>query len=451
MIDGARKKGWGSDSNTQEQIQSHIQPKPVFNLIRVGNLDFRDPEYLVDGLIETSSIAQIFGDPGAGKSFLALDVAACVATGKPFHGHEVRQGTVIYIAGEGHNGIRRRLAAWEINNSVSLITAPLFLSTTAAQFHDNASAKTVVDAVDEIALNNGKPVLILLDTFARNFGDGDENSAKDVSAFIQQMDFLKERYRCSIIIVHHTGHSEKNRARGSIALTAAVDIEFKATMDKGIISLSNKKMKDAAPPTDLCFRLQSIDLGTSDDGAAITSAVLVSVNSRPQEKDLTKNQRIAMSSYIAAAKLNGQLNEDETFEGIHINDWRKEFYKMKSGSKKDTAKHAFDDSKKALIERGDISFDERSQIYTLAGPNAARLQKDIEAALGTSSNIQNIGEQFPEREAGGSGKSAGKIPLVPTNIAGGTGRRSIDLPDLPHRASYGLIAKGYKGHGCGAH
>jgi hypothetical protein len=118
MIDGAREKGWGSDLKAQEPIQSHIQPKPIFNLIRVGDIQFREPEYLIDGLIESSSLVQMFGDPGAGKSFLALDVAACVATGKAFHGLEVKQGPVIYVAGEGYNGIRRRLTGWEINQLI---------------------------------------------------------------------------------------------------------------------------------------------------------------------------------------------------------------------------------------------------------------------------------------------------------------------------------------------
>lgn len=336
------------------------------------------------------------------------------------------------------------------NKSVNLNIAPLFLSNTAAQFLDNASAKAVADAVHQKALITGNPVLIVVDTFARNFGDGDENSARDVSNFIRQMDLLKDRFGCSIIIVHHTGHSEKNRARGSTALHAAVDIEFKVTLDKGIITLSNKKMKDAATTTDLCFRLQSVDLGTSDD--AIKSAVLVSANSRPQEKRLTKNQRIAMSSYIAAAKLNGQLNVDGTFEGLHDDDWRRVFYELKSSEKQDTSKHAFNDTKTALIIRGDIYFDAEKQIYILAGPNAARPQREIEEALRpTNPNPVNIYNQITEREAGISGKSAGKIPLVPTNIAGRTGGRSIDLPDLPHRASYGLNAKGYKGNGCGAH
>jgi RecA-family ATPase len=54
----------------------------------------------------------VFGDPGSGKTFIALNVAASVATGIAWNGQNVKQGSGFYIAGEGFSGISRRLAAW---------------------------------------------------------------------------------------------------------------------------------------------------------------------------------------------------------------------------------------------------------------------------------------------------------------------------------------------------
>src|SRR5690625_1661515 len=80
-----------------------------FHLIHAADLKARAPEWIIRGRVEANSLAMIFGDPACGKSFLAVDWACSVATGKDYHGHTVQQAPVIFIAGEGLNGIARRL------------------------------------------------------------------------------------------------------------------------------------------------------------------------------------------------------------------------------------------------------------------------------------------------------------------------------------------------------
>ncbi len=68
--------------------------------------------WLVNGLIPKQSLAMIYGEPGGGKTFTALDIALTVAHGAQWHGHEVAQGQVFYVAGEGVGGFRKRIGAW---------------------------------------------------------------------------------------------------------------------------------------------------------------------------------------------------------------------------------------------------------------------------------------------------------------------------------------------------
>ncbi|MGE4612193.1 MAG: AAA family ATPase [Paracoccaceae bacterium] len=56
--------------------------KRQFTFIRASDLEFKEPEFIVEGLIETDSLALVFGEPACGKSFLALDIGACISTGK---------------------------------------------------------------------------------------------------------------------------------------------------------------------------------------------------------------------------------------------------------------------------------------------------------------------------------------------------------------------------------
>jgi RecA-family ATPase len=115
------------------------RPAPPFQFVPVADLKYRAPEYIIMELFEADTLGLIFGDPGCGKSFLAVDIALSVATGTPFHGRDTKQGSVFFIAGEGHNGLARRFAAWSQARGVSLAGVPLFKSERAAQFLDGAT------------------------------------------------------------------------------------------------------------------------------------------------------------------------------------------------------------------------------------------------------------------------------------------------------------------------
>src|SRR5207247_8975418 len=77
-----------------------------------------EPEWLIEGLYTQDSLAEVFGNPEAYKTFFALAVAFSVATGKPLLGacNVMRTGDVVYIYGEGGRGIGKRLRAWELHN-----------------------------------------------------------------------------------------------------------------------------------------------------------------------------------------------------------------------------------------------------------------------------------------------------------------------------------------------
>jgi hypothetical protein len=250
--------------------------KPRFELRRACDIEMRPPAWLVRGLIERDSLCLLFGDPASGKSFIALDLACSLATGRAdFHGLRVcAPGPVVYLAGEGQHGLRRRLSAWERHHGTTLADAPLYLSRTAAALTDAESMAALFDAVAAIGV---LPVLIVLDTLARNIGPlADENSTRDMGAAIAAADALRERFGCAVLLVHHSGHASKDRARGSTALRAAVDAEYRATRDPGgTIELSCTKSKDAAPLEPLAFRFVSVGLGELDDeGAELASAAL---------------------------------------------------------------------------------------------------------------------------------------------------------------------------------
>lgn len=230
-------------------------------------------DWLVKDYFEANTVAEMFGAPGSYKSFLALGVAVAVASGMPWHSRKViRQGPVVFVCGEGHNGIARRLLAVCQKRDIDPKTLPLVFSNAAIGLSDADNAQRLKDAISALEL---PPVLIVIDTLARNFGKADENNTADMNAFIANIDAL--RGDATVLIVHHTGHSNKERARGASSLYGAIDAEYRVEVDPDLhaVAFVPLKMKDAELPPPLYLKPCVVDLPFKDeDGQPVTSVVM---------------------------------------------------------------------------------------------------------------------------------------------------------------------------------
>ncbi len=239
--------------------------------VDIRKLQSRPPHWLITDYIERNTLNCVFGDPGAGKSFVAIDMALCVANGADWSEQKTEQGGVIYITGEGHNGIKRRIDAWEKYHNIETPEGRFILSTCPVLLGDPKAAEIASIEIKQI-INEAdiQPSLIVVDTLARNMG-GDENNTKDMNDFIINIDtYLRVPHSASVLIVHHTGHADKSRARGSMAFKGALDSEYKVVKTKnGGARMINTKMKEFEPPETVDFSFVTVDL--EDDK---TSAVL---------------------------------------------------------------------------------------------------------------------------------------------------------------------------------
>lgn len=348
-----------------------------FGLVHIGDLlsDIRPTDWLIHGFFESDSMSLLFGDPAAGKSFVAIDLAACIATGKDWHGHKTKQGAVIYIAGEGMNGISKRFAAWSKHNETDLQSAPLFISNRAAQLSDEGLAKHAADVVSSICSERDiTPALIVIDTLARNFGAADENSTRDMNAFISNVDsLLRIPYNACVLIVHHAGHGDKNRGRGSSALKGALDAEYSVVKhnrtspiegDIQTISLHSTKMKDAPPPQPKAFDLVAVQIGTcSGTNQDICSAALSVSDYDPlKQQDITAGIKGASNKtaldcltdlyteHIAKLMKQGYPPADAR---VTIDSWRDRFKGSAEclGKSDDAIRKAFNRAKKSLSDK----------------------------------------------------------------------------------------------------
>lgn len=317
-----------------------------FELTAWGDLEVKPPNYLIAETLEAESFACLFGMSGGGKSFLAIDWACSIAAGLPWHERAVKQGPVVYVNGEGQGDLTRRLEAWAEKREVDPGRVPFFLSKTAAQLSDPASLEAVAAAIERGAERVGDPALIVLDTLARNAGGIDENSAKDMGLIVKACDRLREQFGATILLVHHSGKTPEQGARGSSALRAAVDTEIACSSDRRGIRVSMTKSKSGPlPELPLRFRLvasaQSAVLEADEAQGPLEAGDLPKAQDR-----LSKSAAVALAAYEKAAKA---LPAGDGL--VPLEAWRSAFYEA-SPAEPSTKRRQFSRAREELIARG---------------------------------------------------------------------------------------------------
>jgi len=232
--------------------------------------------WLVNRWVQDQALMMVHGPSGGGKTFVVLDWCLRMASGTPeWHGHEVKPAPVIYLAGEGHHGLKGRIAAWKHHHRVERLS--MWLSKDGCDLNTPAGYLKVVEHVRRLP---SSPKLIVVDTLHR-FLAGDENSAQDAKTMLDACNNLMREFRCSVILVHHTGVSDEaqHRARGSSAWRGALDIEISIMpgKDGAPMQIVQRKSKDAELAQTVNVELQQVIIpGWFDDNhQPVTSAVVV--------------------------------------------------------------------------------------------------------------------------------------------------------------------------------
>lgn len=265
-------------------------PVPPFPVFSFGDLVTYRPkeEWLVDGWLGEGQLGVLFGKPKSGKSFAALDLSMHIAHGWDWLDWiRVREGGVFYVAAEGGDGVKKRVAAWaaeypERRDDVPFVMAPHRFDL----FDGEASVAAIVSYVRAVEGATGQKFrLIVVDTLARVFGGGDENFAGDMNKIIESCDRLRAETGCAVLLVHHSAKADGAGMRGSSALYGAVDAvwEMKPMEDDekeeipNLKTLTLRDQKDGEAGASLTVALRQRILGHDDAGRPVTSCIVEAV------------------------------------------------------------------------------------------------------------------------------------------------------------------------------
>jgi hypothetical protein len=254
-------EGWTSEELRAqlEMAEPFEEPEQTgrFRLLTDEDLE-RQPDLpdLIKGVLPAASTIVLAAQPSAGKTTLALEIAGDVACDLLFHGRPVTAGLVVFIVAEGASKLKFRRRAWREYRKASDSTNVRFI-TEPVNFADTSEVDELLGTLTKL---ERQPVLVVVDTLARCMLGGDENSAKDVGAFVRGCDRVRNATGAAVLIVHHTTKTG-NAERGSGALRGAADTLVMMSREDDLITVTCEKQKDGSPFEPLHFRLKVIDLG----------------------------------------------------------------------------------------------------------------------------------------------------------------------------------------------
>lgn len=243
-----------------------------FNFLAVDDLKPTRADWLVEGWFERRSTALVFGPPNAGKSWLALYLAACVARGSSFFGQATQQGKVLYVAAEDPHGIQRRFTAERLNGgnlgTCSLLCDPVNLK-------EPAAVRELLAAIEIEATLLGDLALIVVDTLAMAAAGMDENAGSDMNAVLQSCKALAEHTGACVVLLHHQGKDVTKGARGHSSLSAFANSILHVTKaQSGQMQIEHLKQKSGPLGAKAFFSLRPVEIAIEGDRAESQAVVV---------------------------------------------------------------------------------------------------------------------------------------------------------------------------------
>ena len=335
-------------------------------------------KWLVDRIVPQKAFMALYGPPGTFKSFIALHLAAMIASGSAWLAHEVHEpGEVLYIAGEGHGGIGTRIAglrhAYELTDiPVGVIRSQVNLRSSDQDFED------LIIAIKSSEIQ--RPKLIIIDTLARAFGGGNENASEDMGSFISNCGRLQEATGAALLVVHHSGKDASLGLRGHSSFLGAVDtqIEISRHVDQMSGTLKVTKQKDGKDGVEIHFSMDTVSFDQSETSAAKlnlgfeddSSATLVvkpfdgqlpdGIGFKPPQGSRAnagrgKHQSMGREALRHIVKVEGQYQivQGERHRAVTLDRWRDEVYaRLGSDVDESDKRKRWKEIKDKLVELG---------------------------------------------------------------------------------------------------
>jgi AAA domain/DnaB-like helicase N terminal domain len=220
--------------------------------------------FLIDRLLLEGAIAALVGAYKRGKTWLLLDMAISVASGRPLFGEfEATQGPVVLIVEEsGERALHHRLAMLTRGRAVAgaeLREHLHYAANRRVRLDDPAWRGRLIATVERL-----EPKLLILDPLVRVKGNADENSQAEMAPVLDFLRDLREAGGGAVLFSHHTGHDNRGRMRGTSDLEGYWESKLVLNAEEGSALVDLRAQhREAEDSPQLRYRRVSDDLTDS--------------------------------------------------------------------------------------------------------------------------------------------------------------------------------------------
>lgn len=288
----------------------------ILAVARVCTGDRETPPWLIDRLWASQAVGLIGGAPKSCKSWLALEMALSVASGRPCLGCFEVMGTgpvLLYAAEDSPRQVRARLQGLARARQAEFETLAVHLILEPRLRLDVPQDQRRLEA----AIREHRPKLLVLDPFVR-LHRLDENSAAEVSALLADLRAWQREFGVAIVLVHHTRKGNANGDAGGQALRGSSDLHawgdsnlyIRRSGDELALSMEHRWARSGQP---LALRLAD-----SDGPPRLEVRPAAAADSAPAAPDL----RARVLAVLRSAGVGRPMTHDQLRDTLKVRDQR---------------------------------------------------------------------------------------------------------------------------------
>jgi hypothetical protein len=227
---------------------------------------------VIHGLLREGETMNVIASPKTGKSWLTIDLAIAVATGRAWLGrYETVPGEVLIIDNELH----RETSAHRIPKVAAARAVAMREFGTRIHIDNLRGRLRDIQKLEPYfrALESGRYKIIVLDAFYRFMPQGgDENDNAAMANIYNLIDSLADQLRCCFVLIHHStkgsqsGKSITDVGAGAGAQSRATDthLVLRPHEESGVVVL-DAAVRSWSPIEPTCLRW-SFPIWTVDEG-----------------------------------------------------------------------------------------------------------------------------------------------------------------------------------------
>jgi AAA domain len=376
---------WLANGGTAEKLWRLIEQAPPHTAAKAAPLSFRrhrdsnNPtrKDLVKGLLPGTGVGLLSGQSGTYKTFVALNLAGAVASGKPFAGHSIkRPGATFAFVSEGAAGWPQRLDALAKHGHDNA-ALPIFYTGANVCLLDRASVVAVIETLKIAAEQTRRDLdlslsLVVFDTVigAAGFAKaGDENDSTVGQRLMAALAEIATATNTFVLGVDHFGKATETGTRGSSAKEAAADVVLALLANKSIAGevtnqrIAIRKRRDGQGGIEHSFAVKVVELGDDEDGDPIVSCAVefgpatapIAEGKDGWTRSLRTLKRILMALLADCGEEIQPFADGPTVRAIRAEVVRNEFYKqyLASDAKdKDARRKAYSRAVRTAQDKG---------------------------------------------------------------------------------------------------